>query len=440
MKRKSVKILIYVLAGVGLLAVIVWLIPLDSWRMRLEVEASRVLGQPVRVERLNITILPYPAAVVRGVTIGDKGQLRIGRLGVVPELLALPRGAMELRHVDVSDVSGQAEFLGTVIPKGGGTDPPGLAVREIRLNRVQLSSGTSRLPAFGGTVKLDEANRLSSARFATDDGAAELTAVPFGQGTGLALKARNWTLPVDPRLRFETLKGEGQLLGSDLSLPSVQATMYGGSASADAALSWSDGVKLSGSVKAHGVDLDRLLQDLLKQKSLGGKLETEASFSASARRWDGLADAIRANGRFSVGDGVLRKVDLAGAATLVGAKEAGGGGTRFDTLSGSYRIRGRAYHIDNLVVSSGTLNATGNVVVSPAKELGGRVAVELKKGMSLARVPLAVSGTVDNPVVLPSGAAVAGAAVGTTILGPGLGTAAGMRAGEAIEKIFGGGK
>ncbi|HAJ72183.1 MAG TPA: AsmA family protein, partial [Methylophilaceae bacterium] len=51
--------------------------------------------------------------------------------------------------------------------------------------------------------------------------------------------------------------------------------------------------------------------------------------------------------------------------------------------------------------------------------------------------PLNVSGTLDHPVVLPSNAALAGAAVGTAVLGPGVGTSLGIKASKGLDKLKG---
>jgi hypothetical protein len=55
---------------------------------------------------------------------------------------------------------------------------------------------------------------------------------------------------------------------------------------------------------------------------------------------------------------------------------------------------------------------------------------------------LVVSGSIDHPIVYPSKAAIAGAAVGTAILGPGVGTSLGIKASKGLdalkEGLFGG--
>ena len=77
------------------------------------------------------------------------------------------------------------------------------------------------------------------------------------------------------------------------------------------------------------------------------------------------------------------------------------------------------------------------------KQLDGVIEVKLKKGVVLVGIPLQVSGTLDAPVVLPTKAALAGAAIGTGMLRPGVGTSVGLKAAAGVEKLkslFGGDK
>jgi hypothetical protein len=82
------------------------------------------------------------------------------------------------------------------------------------------------------------------------------------------------------------------------------------------------------------------------------------------------------------------------------------------------------------------LDAAGNLDISPARQLSGRVEVDLKGTAGLVGVPLAVSGTLADPVLLPTRGSMIGAAIGTVIL-PGVGTSAGSSLGDRIGKMFG---
>ena len=118
-----------------------------------------------------------------------------------------------------------------------------------------------------------------------------------------------------------------------------------------------------------------------------------------------------------------------------------GGQTALDTLAGQVHTQGANIQLSNLVASSGVLSATGNVNISPARTLSGRVNVDMAPG--IIGVPLQVGGTVDAPSVTLTRGAMVGAAVGT-VLAPGIGTGAvaslGDKMGEGLKGLFGGKK
>ncbi|MEO8009439.1 MAG: hypothetical protein ABI728_13105, partial [Betaproteobacteria bacterium] len=77
------------------------------------------------------------------------------------------------------------------------------------------------------------------------------------------------------------------------------------------------------------------------------------------------------------------------------------------------------------------------VSISSKQELSGQIDVALKSTSAFVSIPLVLSGTVQNPSLYPSKVALAGAAAGTALLGPGLGTAVGMKAARMTQKLFG---
>lgn len=156
----------------------------------------------------------------------------------------------------------------------------------------------------------------------------------------------------------------------------------------------------------------------------------------SLDRLDRFPQNLKLAGKFKLRDGALSRIDLAQAVNSSGKSAVGV--TRFDSLTGSVNINLSGYHFRDVRISSGSLNADGWVDVAPTLQLKGILDVDLKRTGGLVSMPMVISGTLNKPVVRVSGAAWAGAAVGTAILGPGLGTALGVKVGGFLNKLFGG--
>jgi hypothetical protein len=146
--------------------------------------------------------------------------------------------------------------------------------------------------------------------------------------------------------------------------------------------------------------------------------------------------SLRLESDFRVYEGMLQRVDLEAAARNPLARDAAEGSTRFDTLSGHLEIDGDGYHFSGLEVESGMLAASGEVSVSRDQRLHGRIDAQLKGTGLLFAMPMRVSGTLQDPSVLPSRTAVAAAVAGSFLL-PGIGTAVGLKAGQLTDMLFG---
>jgi len=201
-------------------------------------------------------------------------------------------------------------------------------------------------------------------------------------------------------------------------------------------------LELQGKLQTKDVEVSALTAP---SKSLTGRLEASTTLHARAATTGGLAEALQSQTTFTVRNAVLNGLDLAKAVKTIGLSR--GGQTPLDTLAGQVNTQGKAAQLTNLVASSGALSATGNVAISPAKALSGRVSVNVagdsKLGSAIGGavgVPLTVGGTLDNPEVTLSRSALLGAAIGTALL-PGVGTGAGAnlgdRVGEGFRSLFG---
>jgi len=221
-----------------------------------------------------------------------------------------------------------------------------------------------------------------------------------------------------------------------LKLDHLAGKLYGGTLHGNAVIQPADKL-LHADVAFDNISAQPLVEALSNEVMLSGTLGGQAKLSAQVSEFDRFPANVQIDGRFQIKQGVLGKVDLVQAASnpLRGGNK--GGQTRFDELSGLLSVDGSGYHFKRLKISSGALDAAGRLDISPQLQLNGTLDADLKGTAALVSMPFTVSGTVRAPVLLPSGSTLAGAAVGTALLGPGLGTALGIKFGSLLHKLFG---
>ena len=436
--KKSRKVVIgVVVALLGLVAAAPWLVPTSAWRTPVEKAASQAIGAPVVIGDLSIAFLPLPHLTLRDLDVG-KGALKLTAVRAYPALSTLFSSPRHIRSVELEKlVVGPAgvDLLQKLADRPS-EGPAPVTLGRLHAKDVAIVLAAGPLPVVEATVELGEGNLPRTLALKTTDGKARINAEPDGEGWKLNLSATDWQLPLGPPLKFAELKAAGRADATRLVLPTFQARLYDGEVKGNAELDWKKGWRLTGQANATGLAIAPLVTALKLKAALSGKLDASGPFKAQAATPAALADAINADIAFNVHDGVLHGVDLANAAKSLIKGGSSGGQTRFDQLTGNVRVAGRAYHLRNVKVASGALNAGANVDISAARQLSGRVDVDLKGTGGLVGVPLAVSGTVANPVLMPTRGSMAGAAIGTVLL-PGVGTAAGSSIGDKIGKFFG---
>ncbi len=430
-------ILISLALVLGSLLILPFLIPSDGYRIKLQQFASDNLGEPVGIGRLSFRLLPWPSVTLADISIGAQQPVRVGSITVTPDLSSLFSEVKVIQAVTVHDLTVNPALVGRIPAWSKPTSGPKTVVlRRLELRGLNLDFGALKWGPLQGEIRMRDAG-LQSVQVGPEDGSLWLTLLPEPEESyQVTIEGSQFKLPIKPALVFDSLQAQGKLTKTGLNLSRLNASLYGGQLQAPLRLAWHDGWQLSGTLKATAVEVSQIVRMLSPTSAFSGRLHAEGGYSLAAKTPAALADNLQADIRFEIKNGVLDKVDLAAAARLLTRQGARGGQTRFDHLSGLARIQGKRYYLQQLKVSSGALDAEGEVAISPSRELAGQVTVELKGTATLVSVPLNVSGTLQEPVLFPSGAALAGAAVGTGLLGPGLGTAIGSKAGQALERLF----
>ncbi|WP_435628481.1 AsmA family protein [Candidatus Ferrigenium straubiae] len=433
------------LALVLLLAVAValpFLIPLDNYIPQIEKEASAQLKEPVSIKSIRLAALPLPHVTVDGITLGTSGDIRLGRVTVTPDLFSLLQPTKIIKDIEIDSLALTPEGIGKIAAwtepdTAKPPEPPPARVENIRLSNALLKFGKANFGPFDARVSLDSKGEPEDASITTRDGKLKATIKPENSKYLIDASAKSWTLPAGPPLVFDELIINGVATPNDISLDKMSARLYGGTAAGKLTINWQKRLRLDGSLDIGHLELKQIASMLSPGTHVSGKLTAKPVFSASAASADWLMDALRLESLFNVQNGVLYGVDIQKAASNPARQGASGGETRFEQLSGHLVMEHGGYRFTQLRITSGSLAVDGDVDISPKKELSGRINAQVKALGTSATVPLNVAGTLDSPLLYPTGATMAGAAVGTAILGPGFGTSMGAKVGGWVEGLFG---
>lgn len=220
----------------------------------------------------------------------------------------------------------------------------------------------------------------------------------------------------------------------NVALSDLAAVLYGGKLTGLAKWSGQDQT-VQTEIVLDDIEMQPLVAALTNRVLLSGKLAGKGNVAMQLN--NKFPENILAAGNFHLQKGRLSQVDLIKAARAAKVKNEKNqvDSTEFDDFTGEVSVAGGSYRFSKLDLSSGVLRAQGNMTILPDKHLKGALDADLKGTLGLVSVPLVIAGTVELPVVHPSGAFLAGAALGTALL-PGVGTVIGMKIGGLFNKIF----
>ncbi len=421
------------LAGAVVLALHVWT-GSDSFRQRVERQASAALGVPVALSSVSVRVWPLPAVSLEGLNIQATPPITLHRVEARPVWSALVAGRLQVSTLTVR----QAVLpQSTLVLLGARLQDP---ARQPAAARAGEPQGDEPAPDLGwlprsvvldGVTWVDERGHETTvqaiARLDEDGWPAEADVTVTGgglRGTKASLRRETggqtaWTL--DAAVGGGTVQGPLKITPPAPNNPKSRELMF------------------EGTLHTRGVEVSALTAP---SRPLTGRLEADTTLSARIdprASTSALREALRTQTRFKVDGAVLQGLNLLEAVATVGLSR--GGLTHLDTLSGRVNTRGQTITLSELVANSGVLSATGEVAVAPSRTLSGRLQVDVTRGASggLVSVPLAVGGTLDEPSVTLTRAALLGAAIGT-VIAPGVGTGAGAslggRIGEGLKDLI----
>lgn len=436
-----------ILIALAMLLVIAVALPffisLNDYIPRIEKEVSARLKEPVSIKSIKFAALPLPHVTIDRITVGKTDDIKVETVTVTPDLFSLLGSTKVIKSIEIHSLILTQKAIDK-IPAWSKPDdtkppqqPPQVRVESIRLVNALVRHDKASFGPFDARVSLNSKGEPVDASITTQDGKLKAFVKPDKSNYLIDASAKSWTLPVGPAIVFDELVIKGVATLNDADFSQVSAKLYGGTVSGKATASWRKGLQLKGNLDVNQVELKSLVPLLAPGANMSGKLTAKPVFSASAADANQLMSAARLETPFNVQDGALHGVDIQKAATSLIKQGKTGGETRFEHLSGHLVMEHGSYRFTQLKIASGALAADGDVNVSPKKELSGRINAQVKALGTSANVPLNVAGTIHSPLLYPTGGTMAGAAVGTVILGPGFGTSVGAKVGGWAEGLFG---
>ena len=307
----------------------------------------------------------------------------------------------EIDNVEVSTLSVDQD----AIPRlAAWAQPPvgeaNLRFQRIKINTVKLALRGIEVPAFEALITIGKDGGWQKAVLKDAKFSVELLPIKEQGVLRANFSARNWQSPVGPKFEFADLTGTATLGRQQVVLSNLEGRLFGGALKGAATIKWDANISAEGDLALKGADLGLVLAGYTRDFTASGALETNMKFAAQGSTPDELFAAPRVTATFMLQKGTLNNIDLVRAIQAAGRGGQRGGKTAYAELSGEAQAAGNRIAFRNLKLVAGPLNASGNVDVSPAAELAGRLSVQFgTQSVAVARGTLTVGGAIKDPLL-----------------------------------------
>lgn len=400
--------------GVVGAALVAWWVPNNAQlAARVSAEFEQRTGIGLTVGRLHWSLFPVARVVLEDVATVQDEPIRARRLEVNPRLRSLLARELRVDSVFADGVALPRESVRAFRGKADASPAPGgrwtlaaVPVAQVRFTELTWIDRRDIPLAYDGRIDFD----------------------PQWRPRGAELSRHGVTPPARLRLARE---GDADRWRT---LIDVAGGTWNGST--ELAIQKDDTLLLTAQLEARNVDIEQLMQTFDRRAPVAGKVNGRTEVRATGANVAELWRHASTRTRFSVQPATLTRFDLAKAIQTAGTSR--GGRTPLDELTGTLGTEntddGMRFSYTGLKARSGVLTASGSARIYH-RAIDGELAVDLVDGV--VGVPLKVGGTLDDPTLSLTGAALTGAAIGTAVL-PGVGTAIGARIGQQVERLFGG--
>jgi AsmA protein len=224
-----------------------------------------------------------------------------------------------------------------------------------------------------------------------------------------------------------------------------ELNVYGGRVDGTAVVNGRNGLSLGGDLRATGLALRPLLIDLAEQDRLSAPADLKIKYLAVGNTVHDLMQSLSGDGRFKVGSGELRGIDLPQLRTALGFGErTPGARTVFEGVGGSFTVDAGVLRNSDMSFASPIVDGTGAGTVDIGRRfVDYRLVPVVSKRAGEITVPLDIAGPWSDITIRPNVASLVGQNLDAPLNLVRNGTKAALRIkqdegkAEAYEKISG---
>lgn len=380
---------------VGALFVIPYVVPMRDYMPKAEQLLSAKLQQKVHIGRLSGRILPTPRLEVGEIYIGDAKQFQADNAQINFAFMGVLTDEKPVNSIEFQGVKVRGAWLRNVsewLQKMANEEK--YPVSRIVISQGTLDADAVQLTGIEGTLDFDSAGKFTQSNLRANAGKYNLVinATPPGK-LQAAITVRGSALPLLPNWTFDDLNAKGEISNNELVISDFNARIFGGVMQGNAIIDWHSGWHTQGVLTAKTINMQNL------SKLLDGKVDGSAHFKMTSQDLGGLADSVSLEGSFTSKDGTISGMDIVETARKRSRENLPGGRTHYDGLAGVVSYTDGVYHFKQTKITTPALISTVTFDVDAAKQLSGKMNVNLSLKDTGGPVDLQIGGVADSPTL-----------------------------------------
>lgn len=374
--------------------------PYERHRDRIEQLTGNMLGSPVKISKVELSLWPRPALVLSNIRIEDSNNSMVKRMGIASPLSLLGSGVPKLVRVDISGASLTADQIVSLPMLQVPANQPGhvFSVGQIHFDDLSVGMSDVKIQELSGDIHFRPDGSVEKAWFENVDRSIRIDAQPTAKGIQLSVEAFSWK-PFDGLLSFDAFQAKGLLQKGKLVIHDLDTTALGGVVKGSLLLDWSKGLAIAGDASLKGLDCRKLSAVFAPALKLEGSLAGALRLRAGAQGKDDLWANTEAQLDADITRGLFHGVDLGEAVRRAGGGTTRGGSTKFDRLQANLSINPRQVQGRNLQMDAGMMIATGQFLARRDQSLDANLTVVMQTSVSSVRAPVRLSGKLSEIVV-----------------------------------------